>query len=53
MKAKELFTLEISSDLNASALTRRLNDLTKELKKHVRSPNTVLEIVVLKVTDRK
>jgi hypothetical protein len=53
MKTKELFTLELSSDLNAAALTRQLNELTKEIKKHVRTPKTLLEIVVLKVTERK
>ena len=53
MRTKELFTLELSSDLNYVALTRRLNELTKEIKKQIRMPKTVLEIVVLKVVDKR
>ena len=53
MRTKELFTLELSSDLNYVALTSRLNELTKEIKKHVRMPKTTLQIVVLKVVDKR
>ena len=53
MKTKELLTLEISSDLNYVALTRQLNELTKEIKKQIRMPKTTLEIVVFKVVDKR
>ena len=53
MKAKELFTLELSSDLNYAALTRKLNEFASEIRKRLRMPKTTLQIVVVKLVDKK
>jgi hypothetical protein len=53
MTTKELFTLELSSDLNYAALTRKLNEFASEIRKRLRMPNTTLQIVVVKLVDKK
>ena len=53
MRTRELFTLEVSSDLNYAALTRRFNELTKEIRMHLRTPKTTLQIVVVKLVGNK
>jgi hypothetical protein len=53
MRTKELFTLELSSELKFVSLTKRLNELTKEIKKHLRMPKTTLQIVVVKLVDKR
>ena len=53
MRTKELFTLELSSDLNYAALTRKLNELASEIRKCLRMPKTTLQIVVVKLVDKK
>jgi hypothetical protein len=53
MRTKELFTLELSSDLNYAALTRKLNEFASEIRERLRMPKTTLQIVVVKLVDRR
>jgi hypothetical protein len=53
MRKKEILTLELSSDLNYAALTRKLNEFASEIRKRLKMPKTTLQVVVVELVDKR